>query len=874
LERNQLELGQREADLKEAQRLLDDCDASLTTAEQGLGAVKRSLAENARSAILADRLPEILLTFEAREGLTADLAELERQLVVSNEVRTGAVEAETSASASVEGTETDLGGMEVSIHNLEIAIEASGEANLRSRERTIRAVQEQLKQAVEFNRSALLAQEEEQKAEGRAESARQSVETATGDQQRITAELAILEGEKRASTHAELTISDSADQLRSELEDESPCPVCGSTEHPYAHGGADALMRAAEEIRLQRELVEKKIKAANKSLRELAAAIGSSNTSFEQAKVAAKNASDTAAEKSDGYRKLAPNIVQQLELLSIDAFVPLEAGTDSEVSLSELSVSVAQKLGETESAISAIDKNELTLDELRKEQKGVQSRLRLACEQEKQKRTQREAADENYRRIDGQTQEKRFALSQQDATLLPHLAVLGLDLALLLSTPETAKEKLMEAAHQILDWRGKLGNLTIQITELRPKKSGLLAERDAAQKQLEEGKAEALARGATHGQLKQQRSQLLGGEQTQIHRQRFETARKKAQETHRLAQLTADYALQARNESLNRRDLASAALCSIEDRLKRTKGEFANGCQLIGLSLDEAASLLETPPIERETLRSRLGEIDRRLEQAAEAERLRRDDLMALGKPAEEVPIESEADNDLKQQQQAENKSIRLSTEQLGSIRQQLEIDDSKQATATELLGQIQGQKEKLDAWAEVNQAVGSRSGDRFRIFAQSITLEHLVQLANRHLEMLGPRYRLAKGGEGNLALHIVDCDMEQERRSTRSLSGGERFLVSLALALALSGMNGRQSFVDTLFIDEGFGALDHDTLDIAIDALEVIQSLGRKIGIVTHVAGMKERLPVQVRIEKLGAGRSRVRLWPESFATSIDPVS
>jgi len=269
-----------------------------------------------------------------------------------------------------------------------------------------------------------------------------------------------------------------------------------------------------------------------------------------------------------------------------------------------------------------------------------------------------------------------------------------------------------------------------------------------------------------------------------------------------------------------------------------------------------------------------LGEIDRRLEQAAEAERLRRDDLMALGKPAEEVPIESEADNDLKQQQQAENKSIRLSTEQLGSIRQQLEIDDSKQATATELLGQIQGQKEKLDAWAEVNQAVGSRSGDRFRIFAQSITLEHLVQLANRHLEMLGPRYRLAKGGEGNLALHIVDCDMEQERRSTRSLSGGERFLVSLALALALSGMNGRQSFVDTLFIDEGFGALDHDTLDIAIDALEVIQSLGRKIGIVTHVAGMKERLPVQVRIEKLGAGRSRVRLWPESFATSIDPVS
>jgi hypothetical protein len=86
---------------------------------------------------------------------------------------------------------------------------------------------------------------------------------------------------------------------------------------------------------------------------------------------------------------------------------------------------------------------------------------------------------------------------------------------------------------------------------------------------------------------------------------------------------------------------------------------------------------------------------------------------------------------------------------------------------------------------------------------------------------------------------------------------------VSLALALALSGINGRHSFADTLFIDEGFGALDTDTLDVAVNALETIQSLGRKVGVVTHVAGMKERMPVQARVEKLGAGRSRVRLLP-----------
>ena len=242
---------------------------------------------------------------------------------------------------------------------------------------------------------------------------------------------------------------------------------------------------------------------------------------------------------------------------------------------------------------------------------------------------------------------------------------------------------------------------------------------------------------------------------------------------------------------------------------------------------------------------------------------MRHDDLVVLGSRAEAVPIETEADDSLKHQLQGEKDNLRQSTEQLGAIRQQLEDDDRKRASAQELHQRLDEQKKKLDAWGEVNHAIGSRSGDRFRIFAQSITLEHLVQLANRNLEMLGPRYRLAKGGESNLTLHVIDREMEEERRSTRTLSGGERFLVSLALALALSGVNGRQSFVDTLFIDEGFGALDTDTLDVAIDALETIQSLGRKVGVVTHVAGMKERLPVQVRVEKLGAGRSRVCLWP-----------
>jgi exonuclease SbcC len=102
---------------------------------------------------------------------------------------------------------------------------------------------------------------------------------------------------------------------------------------------------------------------------------------------------------------------------------------------------------------------------------------------------------------------------------------------------------------------------------------------------------------------------------------------------------------------------------------------------------------------------------------------------------------------------------------------------------------------------------------------------------------------------------------MGEEHRSVRSLSGGERFLVSLSLALSLSGLEGHDFTVDTLFIDEGFGSLDADTLEMAITALETLHGRGRKVGVITHVAGMIENIPVQVKVEKLGAGSSVVRL-------------
>lgn len=162
--------------------------------------------------------------------------------------------------------------------------------------------------------------------------------------------------------------------------------------------------------------------------------------------------------------------------------------------------------------------------------------------------------------------------------------------------------------------------------------------------------------------------------------------------------------------------------------------------------------------------------------------------------------------------------------------------------------------------WAKLNDLFGSQTGAKFKEIAQGYTLDVLLLYANRHLQDLAPRYELQRIPD-TLALQIVDLDMMGEVRSVHSLSGGESFLVSLALALGLSSLSSNRMNVESLFIDEGFGSLDMDTLRIAMDALERLQMQGRKIGVISHVAEMTERIPAQVQVVKTGSGRSKVQV-------------
>ena len=183
------------------------------------------------------------------------------------------------------------------------------------------------------------------------------------------------------------------------------------------------------------------------------------------------------------------------------------------------------------------------------------------------------------------------------------------------------------------------------------------------------------------------------------------------------------------------------------------------------------------------------------------------------------------------------------------------------------LLNQLILAKQDYDDIAYLHGLIGSQKGDKFRRFAQGLTLDHLVELANRQLDRLHGGYQLERKDSVALELQVLDTWQGDAIRDTRTLSGGESFLVSLALALALSDLVSHKTSIDSLFLDEGFGTLDSQTLDTALDALDNLNASGKMIGVISHIEAMKERIAVQIKVNKInGLGVSKLQ---NQFAVS-----
>ena len=667
----------------------------------------------------------------------------------------------------------------------------------------------------------------------------------------------VLQAEQRglatATRQAEAAASHHAATLRATLVDGEPCPVCGSTEH---HPAASSEMdRLVADLHQHRDDLDFKVDDAisTRSLAMGARAAGTGRITAAETLMA--NAVNDAVEALTSYESRSPELRQAMVACGLAGVVPVIDAADCIASLALLSPRAANLRESLAAGIDEAERLSVEADALTKQRENV-ARQAEALAAKAQQAAQEEHAVELE--IRSAIARQDTAIGQATATrmaLLPYVGAAGFGDAEFDADPPGTGQAMLGLAATRSSLR--LGATTVArdvgLAEVNLD-ALIVAEGVCGASHQDIAKALKVAQG-TLDALTALRGTMIGGEPVAVHRARFETAAQQSRD--RAAEARTASAL-AGNEvrAADRRVLE--AIAAIETKTKahvEVAQAMVDGRASVGLSLERIAELLATTNEQVEAVRSTIATLDNAYSLAAGLLATRRQDFERAVQDAPETTVPEDAPDRLLALEGALSERIR----QIGVYEDRLRRDDGERSRGDAIRQEWDEAKAEHATWADVDEAIGSSSGATFRQQAQEITLEALVALANEQLGMISPRYRLARGDA--LSLHVADMDMGGEVRASRSLSGGERFLVSLGLALALSGLEGRQGSCDVLLIDEGFGSLDSGSLDVAIEALETLQGLGRKVGVVTHVAAMVERIPAQVRVVKRGGGRSVVEV-------------
>ncbi len=637
-------------------------------------------------------------------------------------------------------------------------------------------------------------------------------------------------------------------RLRAALEDGAPCPVCGATEHPFAHS-SDAARQLVETLRAKRE-------AARRSLAQADKAIADASTREAKTRALHEDAM-RRLDEAEAARRSAARDYAALTARNRDAGAPQEIAGAGE--------KIAALLEEAGAQRTALTKIRDTAERLGQDIEGLRKasdEKRMAIEARNADRQQAEALSRRAGEAQARLNEKLAGESERieslDRSLSLFLTLCDLTVGDLDRDYAGARKRLEETGARYGRAKEAHDGAQARLVALGPQIAAFEAQARAFAEQAKTAAADHAARAAALAKSHEERKALLDGEPTAIHRARVEQKHEEARIAQESMRDSLGEAEKAKAASDERNAGAVRAFEAAKAALTAARGAFAQALADVGFNEEESAPLLAMPSEDAANLRRLVDLAQKTLQDARTNIEQRRSDL-AEAEAAAPLDRTREA---LAACEAEFAQTLDALAARLGALQERLARDDEARSRAESVSKEIHLAKANSKVWDEINAAIGSREGDKFHRFAQSVTLEQLIALANRRLSLLSPRYRLERAGEmGSLGLQIVDRDLGDERRSTRSLSGGERFLASLALALALAGLEGRDSFVDTLFIDEGFGALDSATLDVAIDALENLQGQGRKVGVISHVESMQARIATKICVERRGGGVSVVRL-------------
>ena len=839
---------------------LAELDRTLNqTTESHREATARLKGQSGRG-LLADRLDEVTALLARRLTLKRDCATAVSGGAEASKdmLRLDGQIAELSAKLAGDRGQRETYSRDIAVRRSSLA--AIDEAALHDRDANLQRVLEAVREATtaceqHIRAAADLARGESQLAVLVQELSAAGAEIAKAESEQLHDRAARSEIAPLADL-ADEAVSPEAVHLRSLLAPDTACPVCGSTDHPHlAHPSVVNDMVAT--VRRRRQELDAALAATSLRLgtatRSLAAAEARQSETNRGIDVARRQALAAAGDFAEQRSFLGDGCAKA----GLATPAPLEPNDQGASDLATLAATARAERLSVASPLADARRLRTEIDGLQREHDALGVAIEAANGNIEERRSELHAAQLKVSENSVRGADLAERLESIDRGIGPFLVAGARTPEELDVDPEGVAAGLTLVAQEFGALRKQVGELDLTMQRLAPDRAVAAASLEHARLQVTETAARLGQRRSVADEKMLARAGLLDGEATGVHRTRVNEARRTARET--LAAVREEKSIAAAGlQGAGARCEEAASVVEAAKR-RRTSAEDAFGaaCQSVSRSRDEVVALIATDPSVRLVLRARLQEIDRAVNDSGAAVLTRQHDLIRALEAFDETT-----------DAEALTAAVTVLATEIGELHQRTGVlsalllrDDAARLAAATMSAEIELAKKELEIWQAVDDAIGSASGDRFRRFVQGVTLDHLVHLANDHLSALSPRYRLARGATSDLTLQIVDRDMGDEIRATRSLSGGERFLVSLALALALSGLEGRASFVDTLFIDEGFGSLDAETLDIAVDALETLQGRGQKVGVITHVAAMIDRITVQVRVEKRGAGRSEIRI-------------
>ena len=678
-----------------------------------------------------------------------------------------------------------------------------------------------------------------------------ALSTAQGAEVAISAAAAQAE---RSLQAAELACADSVVDLRAMLADGTPCPVCGSAEHPYEqqdsrlHAMLTTLRAEVAQCRaqLRENLAERTaqqtlLDASARQHEALARDIASAQSELARHEndwqVHALAGEAPAADEREAWfaAALAALRTQQLQHDAREqAAQQAAAARDAAQGACDAAIATQARLhadaGAARAALAQARADHATLAE-RHTQAGatlaaVLGELESAGFGDGWRAAWRADASAFHSARGAEAQAWRSATAQQEARIA-QLARLDVESA-------AAGARSAQAAVQLQDALAEFARIDGAVAAARAQRQGLWQGQGAAA-------IEAALAGATDA---------------------ARTALAAAQAGVDQATQAATRATEAQAQIDARLLALAAARATAASALTEWIASFAQRHPALDTVADEAAldELLDCDARWRSSERAALLAIDAALAQADAvlAERRKQRALHEADAP----PQGELGDADLAAAFAALQAQVKTAHEHATALRLQLAQDDARRERAHAILAEIETQQQAALRWGRLDELIGSADGKKFRNYAQQFTLDVLLGYANSHLGQLARRYRLERIASAigpSLGLLVRDQDMGGEIRPVSSLSGGESFLVSLALALGLASLSSNRVKVESLFIDEGFGSLDSETLRVAMDALDGLQSMGRKVGVISHVQEMTERIATRIVVQPNGGGSSSV---------------